>query len=192
MTDKPTGKRPARGYSWPPFEKGNRAHLVHGAESERVIAETMSQMLPGTIERAPWLGDPLYRDERERYLRNAAKEKLLGEYILRTAEEQGIEHVPARCLEQHTASSRLATQQAEGLGMTPKGYVEIHFRLASMRTGPSVSLQAILDGGRRSVEAREARLAQQQEPSAPVGPGDAQSVPAVESEPDPADPEDAS
>jgi hypothetical protein len=36
---KADGHGPARGYSWPPFAKGDRAALVHGGYSERSVAE---------------------------------------------------------------------------------------------------------------------------------------------------------
>jgi hypothetical protein len=169
MTDERKTRKPARGYSWPPFEKGNMAHLTHGARSERVVVETMSSMLPGVIERAPWLADPIYADERERYLRNAAKERLLGDYILTVSETKGIEHVASRTLEQHTAASRLATQQAEGLGLTPKGFVSIHSTIASMRT-PREAIDEFLARGqagvgryRDRIEAAERRALEQAE-----------------------------
>jgi len=63
--------------------------------SPRVIAETMAQMLPGVISRAPWLNDELYEDERQRYLRASAVSELLSNYILGVSENEGIEHVAA-------------------------------------------------------------------------------------------------
>lgn len=41
MSDVPerTGERPARGYTWPPFEKGNEAAVTHGAYAELALSD---------------------------------------------------------------------------------------------------------------------------------------------------------
>jgi len=160
----------------------------------------MAQMLPGVISRAPWLNDELYEDERQRYLRASAVSELLSNYILGVSENEGIEHVAARVLEQYVASTRLASQLADKLGMTPRSYVEIHSIIASMRS-PEHTLQEMLENGRfaseRAQERRRLALEQSEQPSAPgeIGPPDvlpdAPSAPAVACAPDADDPEDS-
>jgi len=51
---------------------------------------------------------------------SSAVSELLSNYILGVSENEGIEHVAARVLEQYVASTRLASQLADKLGMTPR------------------------------------------------------------------------
>ena len=53
-------RSPARGYSWPPFEKGNLVRLQHGTRSERMLAPVREQHARGLAERYPWM-DPARR-----------------------------------------------------------------------------------------------------------------------------------
>ncbi len=53
-------RRTARGYSWPPFEKGNTASLIHGTRSERMLAPVREQHARMLAERYPWI-DPARR-----------------------------------------------------------------------------------------------------------------------------------
>lgn len=47
--------RPARGYSWPPFEKGNALQLTHGTRSERMLAPVREGHARGLAERYQWI-----------------------------------------------------------------------------------------------------------------------------------------
>ena len=47
--------RPARGYSWPPFEKGNVLQLKHGTRSERTLAPVREEHARGLAEAYPWI-----------------------------------------------------------------------------------------------------------------------------------------
>lgn len=61
----PVGKR---GYSWPPFEEGNRAAVKHGAWSPSVTEPRAGDLVDQIVEMAtaegsstPWLAEPSYR-----------------------------------------------------------------------------------------------------------------------------------
>jgi hypothetical protein len=69
--------QPARGYSWPPFEDGNAAALVHGAQSERAINSRADQVYAELLAHAPYLNEPRFIPPVNRYLQAAAREALL-------------------------------------------------------------------------------------------------------------------
>jgi hypothetical protein len=48
---------PRRGYSCPPFEPGNQAHLKHGARSTRHVDPLAAELVEGLLERRPDLAD---------------------------------------------------------------------------------------------------------------------------------------
>jgi len=47
--------RPARGYSWPPFEKDNEVGLRHGAFSKRKIEPVAAELIEGVLAQYPHL-----------------------------------------------------------------------------------------------------------------------------------------
>ena len=49
---------PARGYSWPPFEKDNLAVVTYGAFSPRLIAARAAEIRKNLFERCPALRLP--------------------------------------------------------------------------------------------------------------------------------------
>ena len=62
----------ARGYSWPPFEAGNSAALVHGAHSARAIAAKAAEVHSELLTIAPYLAEPKFIPAVHRYLTAAA------------------------------------------------------------------------------------------------------------------------
>jgi hypothetical protein len=76
--------RPARGYSWPPFEPGNEAALRHGATSERHIrplARNHRRRLLRQIGLRAVDLDPVGRALLEHYVRLTAKVVLIDGYL---------------------------------------------------------------------------------------------------------------
>jgi len=61
----------------PPFDEGNAAHLVHGADSERAISAAAELVHDTILDVAPWLAQPQFAPAVHRYLRAAAREQLL-------------------------------------------------------------------------------------------------------------------
>lgn len=146
---------PARGYSWPPFEKGNQlavgntAALVHGATSPRAIAERAELVHAHLIETCPWLDEPRYAPSLQRYLTATAREQLAHEAYM-------AEPTKARLLEAATAAARLAWSIGAELGLTPAG----HARLRILTAGgehAEASLHDLAAEGRRIRERAAAR-----------------------------------
>ena len=86
MTDKldKGGFRPARGYSWPPFEPGNLANLRHGAESPRKIAGEIERLEPELAEQIAdvgYLTDPSYVSALAAWARAEARIRLLERWF---------------------------------------------------------------------------------------------------------------
>ncbi|MGC2374258.1 MAG: hypothetical protein WA484_10325 [Solirubrobacteraceae bacterium] len=48
-------RRAARGYSWPPLQKGHTLSLKHGTRSERTLAPVREEHAAGLAERFPWI-----------------------------------------------------------------------------------------------------------------------------------------
>jgi hypothetical protein len=124
-------KRPPRGYSWPPFEKGHTLSLVHGADSERSIAARAELVRPRLYEVCPWLHDTLDVIAVDRFLRAEARALMLHEHIVSVTEEKGAGKVPVRLWEQVTAADRLAAQLGNTLGLDPTGRARLQQTLAS-------------------------------------------------------------
>jgi hypothetical protein len=80
----PASGLPARGYSWPPFEKGNTAALVHGATSERTVAPLARNYRRRMLRRlrlSPGDLDSVGKGYLDLYCRTAAKLDLLDAYF---------------------------------------------------------------------------------------------------------------
>jgi hypothetical protein len=119
--------RAVRGYSWPPFQDGNRAALKHGAFSEQLATETMQEIAPHLFDLAPWLDRPEYAHGVARFLRAEALSLLAFRAIERIATDEGAENVPRKLWDAHNAASNTAMKQASLLGLDPTS----HARLAA-------------------------------------------------------------
>jgi hypothetical protein len=53
-----TETKPARRYTWPPFEPGNEAAVTHGAYSDKLVVPRARELAPTIFESNPHL-DPL-------------------------------------------------------------------------------------------------------------------------------------
>ena len=77
-----TMSNPARGYTWPPFERGNQAAVTHGVfasnRAELVQAE-VEAIAEQVADRFPWTGG--YEDERRAYARALCDEKTVRDYL---------------------------------------------------------------------------------------------------------------
>jgi len=196
MTRQPGPWRPG-----PPPKNNKWAVVVHGAYSPRIVSEMMEKLQPVVLAQAPWLLDEQYAEEFLRYLRSAAIEQLLSNHIFAVAEQKGIGEVPSRTLEQRTAAARLASLQAEKLGLTPRGHAELRRIVAETRSSEQ-TIQAMANNGRAIYERRVAAgeiSARSRGPApsdalheieGPELPADAPSPGNQESETDPGNPEE--
>ncbi len=146
--------RAVRGYSWPPFQDGNRAALRHGAFSEQLATETMQEISPHLFELAPWLDRPEFAHGVARFLRAEALSLLAFRAIERIATDEGAENVPRKLWEAHNAASNTAMKQASLLGLDPTSRA----RLAAVL---GVDHKRALDG--LLAEGRALRIAQGEE-----------------------------
>lgn len=131
------GYRPARGYSWPPFEPGNSAAQRHGVYSRRVIAERAQELLDELLERCPSLCEEADATALETYCQAQAKANMLNRYIWAVVEGRvrsarrggaprtGIEGVPPRTWCDASRAEANAQKFAAGLGLTPAGFAAI-------------------------------------------------------------------
>lgn len=146
--------RPARGYSWPPFEAGNLAAVRHGASSERLVAETMSEIeahvLPRILSLMPWLSDPAFEPDVRLLMRDMAVERRLSDYVL----SQPIDKISSRSIEMRNQASRNLRQHLHELGLSPKGYAALRELLATTEHA-ELSVETLRERARRAREARE-------------------------------------
>ncbi len=119
------GPRPARGYSWPPFEKGNTAAVKHGAKSPRLVAEKAEAIRAMLLERYEYLADPIFTEALRRYCRIEARAVMLGDYVMAKAEAEGVETVPPTLWTETTRADALAQKAAQDLGLDPTGHARV-------------------------------------------------------------------
>jgi len=146
--------RPARGYSWPPFEKGHTASLVHGAYSERAIAERAEQVHERLLEVAPWVDQDHFAPSVHRYVQATAREQLAHEHLMAS------DKLSPRLLEAATAAARLAWSMGDALGLTPAGHAKLKMLVAGGEHAEA-SLADLRDEGREILARRFAQRAAQ-------------------------------
>jgi hypothetical protein len=137
------------GVERPPFEPGNTAGLVHGAYSERAIAERAEQVHVHLLEVAPWINEQHYAPSVARYVQATARETLAHEALM--AMKPGAKGF-TRLMEAATAASRLAWFMGDALGLTPAG----HARLKVLVAGAEHAEASLAD---LSAAGKAARLA---------------------------------
>jgi hypothetical protein len=154
----PAGQRPARGYSWPPFEPGNRfgeLSVRHGAYSPRVVGQRAEIVRAELLELAPALGeDPESASPLSLYCRSVAREELGHEAIERAAAEG--RDISPRLLEATTAAARAARELGDSLGIGPRAAAELRqIRAQTALTMSELARQApaVLEAVRRTLEA---------------------------------------
>jgi hypothetical protein len=153
-----TAKKPTKRRKGIPGDAGRQLALKHGAESPAEVAKRAVLVNETLLEAAPWLAEDRFLPAVSLYLRSASRSSLLDEYIEKVAAEKGIEHVPARTLEQATAASNRAFKQAEALGITPAGFNKLKL-LAAGAAGAEQTLADLAAEGRQASIDRAAREA---------------------------------
>lgn len=156
----PSAAREMGERKWTDATPGNSIALKHGAYSDLAIAERAELVHADLLAVAPYLDEARFAPALVRYLRAAARESLLDEYVQRVCAEQGAGAVPARVWEQATAAARLAAKLGSDLGLDPIGHARI--RALSGAAGAaeaSASLTDLAAEGKRIRLAAEARMA---------------------------------
>ena len=115
---------PRRGYSWAPFEPGNRAALRHGAFSPGKISETGEALHDELLDACPWV-TALDAAAVDRFTRAEARARLLHGYVSKVSAESGVEAVPSYLWGEVRGADTLADRLAAGLGLTPEGRAKL-------------------------------------------------------------------
>lgn len=142
----PKGERPARGYRWEPFGPGNRAAVRHGAKSEVLVSERAGAVAEALFEQCPWMVD-VDRQAIDRFCRLEARAQMLHEYVMRVAEEVGIEHVRSSVLTEATRADMGAQKAAQDLGLDPTGRARVLKDLGWARQLSQGSVGALAERG---------------------------------------------
>lgn len=147
----------------PPFAPGNQlavghgAPVVHGAYSDRSVAERAELVHDHLLEVCPWLSAPHFAPAVLRYAQATAREQLAHEGLMASS------RLSPRLLEAATAAARLAWQMADALGMTPAG----HARLKMLVAGGEHAEASLADLAAEGRAVRE-RAERRQDALAPV------------------------
>lgn len=168
---------PARGYSWPPFEKGNTVAVKHGLDA---LAQPHhgSRLLPHIAERI----EAHFEELRGRYphLHEAdaqqfrlycdadAKAMIIGEWIDKVitgqaevhprkgAPRSGVEAVPDAIYRAHRAYMSQARELARDLGLNPGGrYALAKDFYTAARTAKTQGLADLIRDGLKELDAEE-------------------------------------
>ncbi len=169
MTDKldKGGYRPARGYSWEPFQQGNLAGLRHGAESDRRISAEIERMEPELAEQIADIGyltDPSYTSVLQAWARAEARIQLLERWFADKGllQEDG---TPRPGVDLLLRCESQASKLRSRLGLDPMSRAALQKDLSE--TGRNAAdLASALAEGRKLRLAAEARLAQPSPPEA--------------------------
>lgn len=125
--------KPARGYSWPPFEKGNMVTLRHGAYSPRRVDPLAEEILLAVLgpEQIAYLNDPTYSPALWAWGRAEARVQLLDEYVAKVGMFDQNGNVTPAYKEQQIAESA-AMGHRKRLGLDPLSRAQLGRDLTSM------------------------------------------------------------
>jgi hypothetical protein len=139
-------RKPGPWRSDQPPPRGNLLHLIHGGASNRVIEALADKVIAELTEQAGWIAEPLFRGALVRYVRAEARARLLTNYILTTAAQDGPGKVPQRLWEAANASDNAAGKAAVELGLTPMSRANLANVVASGSDAQAL-LRRLIDEG---------------------------------------------
>lgn len=143
-------KGPARGYSWPPFEKGNAAAVTHGAQSPAKVEPLAAELAAGVVALAPWLAAPEFVHAVRAWGRAEARCELLDRWLAERGplDEDGKPRPAAEFL---IRAERLAGELRRSLGLDPASRARL-MRDASDAELNSANRSAVIERGRRALD----------------------------------------
>jgi hypothetical protein len=141
----------ARGYSWPPFEEGNKAALRHGAYSVEVYGEVARELVSGVLADRPQLDR--YRTAVAAWADVEARCLVLREWLAEhgTLDGDGNPRPAAELLNKLEGRADKARQR---LGLDPKADADLARATADAHHA-AADLEAVRAAGRRALEAAE-------------------------------------
>lgn len=144
------------GDSRPPFAAGNQlaagntSRLVHGAYSDRSIAERAQLVHDRLLEVCPWLAAPHFAPSVQRYAQATAREQLANDGL------KSVAKLSPRLLEAATAAARLAWQMGDALGLTPAGHARLKILVAGGEHAELSVVEAVKRRGQQAMAERDA------------------------------------
>jgi hypothetical protein len=149
--------RPARGYSWPPFEPENRAAVKSGVNSPPIRAEKAEEIEPGfrewLVRTATWATGDEFELQRINYLNFKAAVELSGARVFRALAGKGT--ISNREIETYLSALRGELEALRELGLTVKTKAEMAHTVASTEA----TLTDLREQGRQT-KGRQAALAE--------------------------------
>ncbi len=146
---------PARGYSWPPFEKGNTAALTAGHNSPRKVQPIADALTDEITSAAPWCASPAFRGAVGSWAWSEAQATLLRAYVEEHGmiDDEGEERPAVRTLDR--VEGRLAKLRDQ-LGLSPAALGKLMQSAASVAatTGDQASVDALRAEGSRILASR--------------------------------------
>jgi hypothetical protein len=142
--------RPARGYSWPPFELGNEAALRHGVWSQRKIDPIAAAFAAGLVADRPDLVE--HPEAVLAWARAEARCVLVADWLT----EHGLadaEGSPRPLTKYVAAWERLAADLRDRLGLDPRSEAALRRERADA-VRSAVDLAGIRARGQAALEAR--------------------------------------
>lgn len=110
--------RPARGYSWPPFQPGHTLTMRHGAYSPRRVDPLATTLVEAVMEATPYLGEASYAPALWAWARAEARVQLLTEWL----DDHGLlddDGRPRGAADLLVRCERLAAESRARLGLDP-------------------------------------------------------------------------
>jgi hypothetical protein len=145
--------QPARGYSWPPFEKDNEVGLRHGAFSKRRIEPVAAELIAGVLAERPDL--QRFPEALAAWADSEARAWLLRDWLT----EHGM-FTDGKTTEGTLKFLIQFDKRAEAgrvrLGLDPRSELEL-VREHAEAEGAAFDLDAVRQRGRRALDAREAK-----------------------------------
>jgi hypothetical protein len=154
------GAAPARGYRWPPFEKGHTKSLVHGARSERFIAKTAREVIEDALEVLPWLSRPEFGAAVQAWARAEAKVRLLSAHLAKVGVIDPKTNEARSTLTELGRWEKHAADRRRDLGLDPHSLVRLEAEFASARRDDALAEQ--ISAGHQLVRDADARDARQE------------------------------
>jgi hypothetical protein len=141
---------PARGYSWPPFERGNTASMRHGALSERKVDPIAAQLAAELLRDRPDL--ERFPEAVAAWSRVESRCLLLESWFA----ERGLLDADGKATASEkllSSSERLAMSLRERLGLDPRSEAELANAQADAARNV-VDLDALRRRGREALQRR--------------------------------------
>ncbi len=146
--------RPARGYSWPPFQPGHRVSLRHGVWSKRTWEPIAEELVTGLLDEKPDLGS--YPELLAAWSRAEARCVLLAEYLVGRFTDG--DEKSEKVLRFVAQFEKLAHDLRRELGLTPGSEADLARSRADALKG-EFDIEALMARGRETRLAAERRRA---------------------------------